>query len=226
MFGFSSAMTSHNSMAMEHLSLLNKYRAQNGKSELIYDANLSKCIDDYLRHQSTHNYYGHYWPDGSTPTDRCGHLSVKGIGENLISAWYLPNAQKALELWISSVAHKNNMLYTKYKYVGIAAVRDPVTKVWRWGQVFTEWPMKNTTTTNTNTNTLPSNPTPQPWNVNQNTTLPKLINRNIWESSVVKNKGERLRRLQLNLDRRIDWQKTSESAERIARILRNIFDPM
>ncbi len=131
-------------MVNEHLILFNNYRVSQWLNKLKYDARLSDCVEQYLRIQIANWFHWHYWLAWDDSTDRCWHLSYAGIGENLIASdWYHPDAQQALDLWISSPGHNANMLYGIYNYVGIATIYDPITKTARRWQVFTAWPLKN-----------------------------------------------------------------------------------
>lgn len=216
----SAAITTYPNSAKEHFNLLNDYRESNGKWTLIWDQDLADCLELYLKKQINENFHGHYGPNGDDPTDRCWYLSTQGIWENLIaSAWYLPTAQKALELWISSISHKNNMLYWPYKYWAMAVAYDASTKTARRWQIFTVWPLKKNLSSNSST-------TWNVWQTNLSSTTPKLLYRSIGESSIVQRWGKKLLRLQLNLDREIDRWKISKMSQIILVTLNNLLEPM
>lgn len=210
----SAAPAEYTTRAQEHFELLNEYRIQNNLLPLEWNQDLADCVKDYLYKQINENFHGHYWPDGSTPTTRCAFAQLWGIGENLIASTnYFADPQRALNLWISSPSHKKNMLEPTYKYVGVAAVWDPVAKQSRRWQAFAYW---TSLTSNTQT----------PWNVwqtNQNSTTPKLVSRNIEKVSHARKSGKKYLRLQLTLDWDVDRTKMSTQLSSIATTLWNTF---
>lgn len=203
-------------MAQEHLQLLNNYRASQGKWALEYNQDMSDCIELFLRRQINENFHGHYDPEWWDPTTRCGYLSYAGIWENLVASnWYLPNAQKALDLWISSPSHNQNMLYADYNYAWIASVYDPISKTARRWQLFTVWPLRDGSTWSTTT-------TP-PTSTITNDSLPNLYNWDIDKAYTITHNNEKLLRTELMLNYFIDWSDSEWMSEKIMTSLSEIF---
>lgn len=217
-FGISyAAPSAYPDKALEHFALLNTYRSNHDVWQLEWNANLARCAEDYLYQQIYNNFQWHYGQDGkSTPTSRCKRAKMWAVWENLIASTnYFPSPDRALELWDSSKLHKKNMLMTWYWYVWVAAVWDPVKKQARRAQVFA---FKKTTSLSTNIQTT--------WNVSQtvaNSTMPKLVSRNIEDASIAQRWEKQLLKLPVTLEREIDRWKAWEMSRSILTTLANIF---
>ena len=208
-----------------HLQSLNEYRRLNNKVELIYDKGLSECIEQYLVYQMSANFRWHIDPNGRTPTDRCWHLSTKGIWENLIwRRWStVISPTESLKLWKWSPSHNVNLLYSSYRYVGIAAIYDKSKNESRRWQVFTDWPLVWQSPTFNNITTQ------QPWNAwqtNKKGNLPKLQSRKVEDPSFVHNWTKVFLRLPVILEREIDLTKASDMSRSILTRLNNMFDQL
>jgi len=104
------------------ITLTNQKRAENGLPALQYNAALTSAAkakgDDML----AKDYWAHVAPDGTQPWYFFGLFGYKYryAGENLARDFADP--QSAVNAWMASPAHRDNMLSTKYRDIGIAVV--------------------------------------------------------------------------------------------------------
>lgn len=106
----------------EVIRLTNEKRAQNGLSPLTANTTLSQAAQAKGLHMLEHDYWAHFSPDGVSPWTFFANFgySYKYAGENLARDFRDPSS--AVEAWMNSEAHKENMLSPKYKEIGIAVV--------------------------------------------------------------------------------------------------------
>jgi len=106
----------------EVVRLTNEKRAESGLSSLEYNSTLSAAAKAKGEDMLTKDYWAHVSPDGTEPwkffTD-VGY-AYRYAGENL--ARDFSNASSAIEAWMASPTHKDNILSSKYKEIGIAVV--------------------------------------------------------------------------------------------------------
>ncbi len=112
--------------------LVNQYRAQNGKSVLIYREDVQGCAD--LRAQEIIQLFEHTRPNGSecfTVLDEAG-ISYRGAGENV--AYGQQSAEEVMTDWMNSPGHKENIL--RAEFTGIAVGHTEKNGVHYWVQLF------------------------------------------------------------------------------------------
>lgn len=107
------------------LGLANRDREQHGRSPLQYDALLSEAAQRHAEDMLRRNYFSHYSPEGSTPSDRFRAVGGRrGAGENImmmggvstqVGANRLAYFQKA---WMNSSGHRQNLLNPQYGRFG------------------------------------------------------------------------------------------------------------
>lgn len=106
----------------EVVRLTNEKRAESGLSSLEYNPTLSAAAEAKGEDMLAKDYWAHVSPDGTEPwkffTD-VGY-AYRYAGENL--ARDFSNASSAVEAWMASPTHKDNILSSKYKEIGIAVV--------------------------------------------------------------------------------------------------------
>jgi len=106
----------------EVVRLTNEKRAESGLSSLEYNPTLSAAAKAKGEDMLAKDYWAHVSPDGIEPwkffTD-VGY-AYRYAGENL--ARDFSNASSAVEAWMASPTHKDNILSSKYKEIGIAVV--------------------------------------------------------------------------------------------------------
>lgn len=106
----------------EVIRLTNEKRAAAGLTPLTYNAALSSSAQAKGLHMIEYDYWAHVAPDGTQPwkffTDF--EYRYRYAGENL--ARDFSSASSAIDAWMASPSHKENMLSTKYKEIGIGVV--------------------------------------------------------------------------------------------------------
>ena len=107
---------------------INAFRVSHHLVPLRLSAGLSDAVRQHTQEMATDGYFAHESADGSAfwkrieryyPSTSWGYWSV---GENLL--WSSPDvdAAGALKLWIASPEHLANLLASRWREIGIAAV--------------------------------------------------------------------------------------------------------
>jgi uncharacterized protein YkwD len=109
------------------LCLINRERAENGKSPLTPSPQLEQAAEGHCAELVSDDYFAHVSPSGETPVDRIratGYIPGPSvgyvIGENL--AWgtfVLATPQAMVAAWIASPEHLANILEGQYRETGI-----------------------------------------------------------------------------------------------------------
>lgn len=126
----------------------NDERVLYGLSALIWDSELADIARAHSEDMSTRNYFSHYSPEGLGPTDRAkdygyncyksfGSYYYDGIAENIFQGWLYSSityyngiptydwqsqseiAVSAVESWMNSAGHRENILNTEYSNIGV-----------------------------------------------------------------------------------------------------------
>lgn len=104
------------------IELANQKRAENGLLPLTHNSTLSAAAQSKGVHMLEQNYWAHIAPDGTEPwkffTDF--NYNYRFAGENLARDFSNPNS--AIDAWMASPTHRDNMLSEKYTEVGVAVV--------------------------------------------------------------------------------------------------------
>jgi len=113
-FGFASQISTD-----EVIRLTNQKRAENGLPALIYNGALADAARRKAQNMLDLDYWAHVAPDGTQPwkffTD--AGYRYKYAGENL--ARDFSNASSAVDAWMASQSHRDNLLSSKYREIGI-----------------------------------------------------------------------------------------------------------
>ena len=109
--------------AQDLLSLINEQRIKNGVPPLIDNPKLDEV--SYLKGQDmvSNNYFAHYSPQGNFPWywfDQAGYY-YQYAGENL--AIDFTDAKTAVDAWMNSLSHRENILNKHYTETGIAIIQ-------------------------------------------------------------------------------------------------------
>lgn len=105
------------------LDLINEQRKTEGLPELKFDSRLMKLAKLKTEDMLKENYISHN-------SDRYGKvfdmievndIEYKIAGENIARNL---NAERAVNAWMNSMSHKENILEEKYQYTGISVVKD------------------------------------------------------------------------------------------------------
>ena len=104
---------------------LNRLRRERGLRPLRLRADLSELARRHCRDVARTGRLSHFGSDGATLADRAERMRIayRVIGENL--AWnvgYADPVARALDGWMRSPSHRENMLRADYQDVGVGAV--------------------------------------------------------------------------------------------------------
>lgn len=104
------------------IALTNQKRIEAGLTPLTYNEALTRAAKAKGEHMLEKDYWAHIAPDGTEPWAffiNAGY-KYKYAGENL--ARDFSNPESAIEAWLASPSHRDNMLSPKYKDIGVAVV--------------------------------------------------------------------------------------------------------
>ncbi|EKD94570.1 MAG: hypothetical protein ACD_26C00034G0105 [uncultured bacterium] len=106
----------------EVVNLTNQKRTEAGLSALSLNEKLSAAAYTKGRDMIDRDYWAHVAPDGTQPWKFFTNFGYKYryAGENL--ARDFSNASDAVNAWMNSPTHRENILNTKYKEIGIGVV--------------------------------------------------------------------------------------------------------
>ena len=104
------------------VALTNAKRVESGVGELQINPLLNEAARQKGEDMLAKDYWAHVAPDGTEPWKFFSDVGYvyRYAGENL--ARDFSNAQSAVDAWMASPSHKENLLSTKYQEVGIAVV--------------------------------------------------------------------------------------------------------
>jgi uncharacterized protein YkwD len=111
------------------LCLLNEERARHGLQPLERDAILEAASQRHSEDMARRHFFAHRTPDGMTPSER---ISAAGypvcdcyVGENLYwGAGRNAPPARAMEGWMRSPGHRENVLSPEFTEVGVGVVYD------------------------------------------------------------------------------------------------------
>lgn len=122
--GAGPATTALDAEEQAFLTIINQYRAQNGKGPLDGCVSLHRAAQGHSEDMRDQNYVSHVGLDGSTPPDRAcaacyewGCDPLFGVGENLAAG--NADAQSTFNQWKASPGHNMNMLNGSFTVIGI-----------------------------------------------------------------------------------------------------------
>ena len=104
------------------VNITNQKRQDNGLAPLSINPTLSEAARRKGEDMLAKDYWAHVAPDGTQPWKFFADVGYKYrfAGENL--ARDFTNANSAIDAWMASPTHKENMLSGKYKEIGVAVV--------------------------------------------------------------------------------------------------------
>ena len=113
-------------------NLVNKERQSRGIKILTFDISLRKIAREHSEDMFQRGYFSHYSPEGLTVADRAlkAGIDFLVIGENLA---YAPTLESAFKGLMNSPGHRENILSTDYKKIGIGVIDGEV-----YGKMFTQ----------------------------------------------------------------------------------------
>jgi len=98
------------------LDLINEERAANGVAPLVWDSELAETA--MLRGAECAVYFGHTRPNGQD----CFSANSRMNGENIAASTGELTAENAMSMLMNSEGHRNNILSSAFKSVGLAIV--------------------------------------------------------------------------------------------------------
>ena len=121
-----------NTVSLEHAAfdLLNQKRADNGQSPLAWNEQLASVARLHSQNMAEFCFFSHKGLDGKMVSDRADDNGIgkwRSIGENIaFSRGFRDPVAKAVDLWLNSPAHRQNLLDGNWKEtaVGIAVAQD------------------------------------------------------------------------------------------------------
>lgn len=121
-----------NDEQLEVFEMINNNRKENGLQELKPSIELQKCAEIKAKDIVEKQYFSHYSPTYGTPFDLMKQqgISYSIAGENLAGNI---NSKNAVEAWMNSDSHRENILEERFKYTGIAILDSKV-----YGKVFVQ----------------------------------------------------------------------------------------
>lgn len=175
---------SANISIQEVVNLTNQKRAQAGLSALALNQTLSNAAYTKGRDMIDRDYWAHTAPDGTQPWKFFSQFGYKYryAGENL--ARDFSNANDAVNAWMNSPTHKDNILNSKYKEIGIGVVEgdlagsDTTIIVQFFGSTYSDrvnQPLAESGKTIVNTQIDSVKVTPEPTLKPEPTTLPTIV---------------------------------------------------
>lgn len=104
------------------IRLTNEERAKSGLPALLEDGRLSAAAAAKAQNMFAENYWAHFSPSGKDPWGFINGAGYKFTyaGENLARNFY--NSPDVVNAWMASPTHKDNILNSHYRNIGIAIV--------------------------------------------------------------------------------------------------------
>jgi len=110
---------------------MNRVRRAHGLAPLTPSSRLAAAAANHSRSMATKGYFAHRSANGSlfwTRIERfypVGGYGYWAVGENLV--WQAPrlSAKQAVRRWMKSPLHRANLLNTRWRQIGLSAVRSP-----------------------------------------------------------------------------------------------------
>ena len=114
------------------LELINEYRIQNGLKELKPFSELIEVAKLKAEDLVKNKYFAHTSPTLGTPFEmlKNNKINYRTAGENLAGS---TTPERAVEAWIDSTSHRENILEDKFEYTGIYIIESPV-----YGKIFVQ----------------------------------------------------------------------------------------
>jgi uncharacterized protein YkwD len=119
-----------NQLERSVLAELNRVRRAHSLVPLLASSPLGAAADAHSRAMGRFGFFAHESRDGSSFGDRVRRYykprgAIWSVGENLLWATRGIDARRAVELWMQSPGHRENILTPRWREVGLAAVTVP-----------------------------------------------------------------------------------------------------
>jgi uncharacterized protein YkwD len=123
-------------LARQVLTLINIERAQVGVSPLTWNGTLAEIAEDYACTMAAEDFFDHVHPvTGDGPAERAVSAGYEffAIGENLAAGQ--TSAAEAVEGWMNSPGHRDNLLSPEWRETGLGVRRGGSLRIY-WVQQF------------------------------------------------------------------------------------------
>ena len=119
---------------------VNQERIANGLPALIPHADLANVARAHSRDMAWRNYFAHVNPDGDGPFDRlaAAGITYRAAGENLAFNNHPNPARVAVNGWMNSPGHRENILFEAFTHAGMGVAYDG-NGGYYFTQVFAGW---------------------------------------------------------------------------------------
>ena len=116
----------------ETLDLINEYREKNGLEALKPLARLQQTAKIKAKDLVENEYFSHHSEQLGTPFEmlKANEVEYDIAGENLAGNM---NPKKAVESWLNSKTHRENILEERFNYTGVCVIESPI-----YGKVFVQ----------------------------------------------------------------------------------------
>ena len=115
------------SMEQRVFALINQRRRAQGLRPLVWDEGLSRAARTHSQNMATQGFFDHLGRDGRSAADRARSQGVsewQALGENIAyNLGYEDPAAFAVERWMTSQKHRDNILSAAYTHSGLGVVR-------------------------------------------------------------------------------------------------------
>ncbi len=110
---------------------INEIRQERGLNQLRDNGRLAQVARNYSQKMARKNFFSHTSPDGDTPAQRVRSAGIFYLvmGENLFKSTNVPKpVPLAVEGWMDSPGHRENILHPEYTQTGVG--------IWREGNTY------------------------------------------------------------------------------------------
>lgn len=110
---------------------INEIRQERGLNQLRDNLMLAQVARNYSQKMARKNFFSHTSPDGDTPAQRVRSAGIFYLvmGENLFKSTNVPKpVPLAVEGWMDSPGHRENILHPEYTQTGVG--------IWREGNTY------------------------------------------------------------------------------------------
>lgn len=127
--GASRSLTAADELESQVLVELNKVRRDYGLVPVKLSRPLSSAADAHSKAMGTFGFFAHESRDGSAFWKRVqrfygpGKFASWSVGENLLWSSGELTAKQAVEMWMKSPKHRENILTARWREIGLSAVR-------------------------------------------------------------------------------------------------------
>ncbi len=129
---------------MRVLELTNDIRAEHNLTPLVWDDTLASLAKEHCEDMADRGYFSHNTPEGKSPFDRMKEAGIRYVyaGENIAAGHYSP--EEAVNSWMKSEGHRENILNPNYKSLGVSFARGGSYGIY-WAQEFAQCSEKTVT---------------------------------------------------------------------------------